>query len=83
MRFTIAAIALLAATTGALAQQQAPTFATTQVEGTQNVYIFRYQNHQSMFIVTPAGVIATDPISYGRPQAAKAYLDEIRKITKA
>jgi glyoxylase-like metal-dependent hydrolase (beta-lactamase superfamily II) len=45
--------------------------------------VFRYQNHQSMFIVTPAGVIATDPISYGRPQAAKAYLEEIRKIAKA
>jgi len=27
-------------------------------------------------------VIVTDPISYGRPQAAKTYLDEIRKITK-
>jgi glyoxylase-like metal-dependent hydrolase (beta-lactamase superfamily II) len=36
-----------------------------------------------MFVVTPAGVIVTDPISYGRPQAAKTYLDEIRKITKA
>ena len=60
-----------------------PLFATTKVEGTDNVYIFRYQNHQAMFIVTPAGVIATDPISYGRPQAAKTYIDEIRKITKA
>lgn len=60
-----------------------PAFATTKVEGTDNVYIFRYQFHQSMFIVTPAGVIATDPISYGRPQAATTYLDEIRKITKA
>jgi glyoxylase-like metal-dependent hydrolase (beta-lactamase superfamily II) len=60
-----------------------PTFATTKVEGTENVYIFRYQNHQSMFVVTPAGVIATDPISYGRPQAAKTYLEEIRKITNA
>ena len=58
-------------------------FATTKVEGTDNVYIFRYQNHQAMFVVTPAGVIVTDPISYGRPQAAKAYLDEIRKITQA
>jgi glyoxylase-like metal-dependent hydrolase (beta-lactamase superfamily II) len=63
--------------------QTPPLFATTKVEGTDNVYIFRYQNHQAMFIVTPAGVIATDPISYGRPQAAKAYIDEIRKITKA
>lgn len=56
-------------------------FATTKVEGTDNVYIFRYQGHQSMFVVTPAGVIVTDPISYGRPQAARTYLDEIRKIT--
>jgi glyoxylase-like metal-dependent hydrolase (beta-lactamase superfamily II) len=60
-----------------------PLFATTKVDGTDNVYIFRYQNHQAMFVVTPAGVIATDPISYGRPQAAKTYIDEIRKITKA
>ena len=58
-----------------------PPFATTKVEGTDNVYIFRYQNHQAMFVVTPAGVIATDPISYGRPQAAVAYVAEIRKIT--
>ena len=61
----------------------APLFATTKVEGTDNVYVFRYQNHQSMFVVTPAGVIATDPISYGRPQAAKTYIDEIKKVTKA
>ena len=47
-----------------------PMFATTQVDGTKNVYVFRYGNHQSMFVVTSAGVIATDPISYGRPQAA-------------
>ena len=58
-----------------------PLFATTKVEGTDNVYVFRYQNHQAMFVVTPAGVIATDPISYGRPQAAVAYVAEIRKIT--
>lgn len=60
-----------------------PLFSTTKVEGTDNVYVFRYQNHQAMFIVTPAGVIATDPISYGRPQAAKTYVEEIQKITKA
>ena len=83
MRITIAAVTLLAATAGALAQEKPPIFATTKVEGTENVYVFRYQNHQAMFVVTPAGVIVTDPISYGRPQAAKAYLDEVRKITKA
>jgi glyoxylase-like metal-dependent hydrolase (beta-lactamase superfamily II) len=60
-----------------------PLFATTKVEGTDHIYVFRYQNHQSMFVVTPEGVIATDPISYGRPQAATTYIDEIRKITPA
>ena len=53
MRPTTIAVALLAATTTAFAQQQAPTFATTKVEGTDNVYIFRYQGHQAMFVVTP------------------------------
>ena len=65
----------------ASAARRAPPFATTKVEGTDNVYIFRYGNHQSMFVVTPEGVIATDPISYGRPQAAVTYVDEIKKIT--
>jgi glyoxylase-like metal-dependent hydrolase (beta-lactamase superfamily II) len=37
--------------------------------------------HQSMFIVTPKGVIATDPIARYRPQAATTYLDEIKKVT--
>jgi glyoxylase-like metal-dependent hydrolase (beta-lactamase superfamily II) len=56
-------------------------FETKKVEGTDNVYIFRYGNHQSMFVVTGDGVIATDPISYGRPQAAETYVAEIKKIT--
>jgi glyoxylase-like metal-dependent hydrolase (beta-lactamase superfamily II) len=61
--------------------QQPPTFATTKVEGTDNVYIFRYLNHQAMFVVTSAGVIATDPIGYVRREAPTVYLQEIRKIT--
>jgi len=65
----------------AMAQAQAPQFATTKVEGTDNVYIFRYQGHQSMFVVTSAGVIATDPIGLRRPQAVKTYIEEIRKVT--
>jgi glyoxylase-like metal-dependent hydrolase (beta-lactamase superfamily II) len=59
-----------------------PLYATTKVEGTDGVYIFRYANHQSMFVVTKDGVIATDPISLRR-LAAKAYIEEIQKITKA
>jgi glyoxylase-like metal-dependent hydrolase (beta-lactamase superfamily II) len=83
--FSSMAAGLLAAVlvTSALAQTaQRPVYATTKVEGTDNVYIFRYENHQSMFVVTKAGVIATDPISLRRP-AAKAYIEEIRKITQA
>jgi glyoxylase-like metal-dependent hydrolase (beta-lactamase superfamily II) len=72
----------LLATAAQAQQQQQPPFATTKVEGTDNVYIFRYVGHQSMFVVTPAGVIATDPIGLRRP-AAKAYIEEIEKITKA
>ncbi len=56
-------------------------FATRKIEGTDNVYLFRYQGHQSIFIVTPQGVIATDPIGYLRPQAVKTYIDEIKKVT--
>jgi glyoxylase-like metal-dependent hydrolase (beta-lactamase superfamily II) len=62
-------------------QPKPPPFATTKVEGTDNVYIFRYGNSQAMFIVTSAGVIATDPIGYGRPQAVTTYVEEIKKVT--
>jgi glyoxylase-like metal-dependent hydrolase (beta-lactamase superfamily II) len=77
------AVLLALAAMPAIAQQQMPLFATTKVEGTDNVYIFRYQFHQSMFIVTPQGVIVTDPIGRYRPQAVKTYIEEIQKITKA
>src|ERR1700746_2122019 len=60
-------------------QPPPPPFATTKV--TDNVYIFRYGNHQSMFIVTPAGVIATDPISERR--AAQPYIDAVTAVAKA
>lgn len=62
-------------------QTARPPYATTKVEGTDNVYIFRNGNHQAMFIVTSEGVIATDPIAYGRPNGGQLYLDEIRKVT--
>jgi len=85
--FALALLACLPASM-TLAQTPAPApapplFATTKVEGTDNVYIFRYQGHQAMFVVTPAGVIATDPIGRYRPQAVTTYIDEIRKITSA
>jgi glyoxylase-like metal-dependent hydrolase (beta-lactamase superfamily II) len=58
-----------------------PMIATTKVEGTDNVYVFRHGNHQAMFVVTADGVIATDPVAYGPPNGGQAYLDEIRKVT--
>ena len=63
------------------AQPSRPPIETTKVEGTDNVYIFRNVNHQSIFIVTKAGVIATDPVAYGRPTGGQSYVDEIKKVT--
>src|SRR6202790_1379819 len=59
--------------------QNPPPVSTTKVDGTENVYVFRYGGYQSMFIVTPQGVIATDPSSYRRP--AKPYIDAIKAVT--
>jgi hypothetical protein len=88
------AAALIASALVAQAQQQAPAQApaaapaaapapppTATTKVADNVYIFRYVGHQAMFIVTPAGVIATDPISLRRP--AKPYIDAIQAVTKA
>src|SRR4051794_15435674 len=86
----VASIAAIIAIAPAAAQQpqqappqgqQRPPFETTKVEGTDNVYIFRNGGAQSMFIVTSDGVIATDPISYGRPTGGQTYVDEIKKVT--
>ena len=79
-----AAACVLAAAVCAPAWSQAPQrpqIETRKVDGTDNVYIFRNGGHQAMFVVTSAGVIATDPVAYGRPQGGAAYVDEIRKVT--
>ncbi len=84
-RLATALLAGVLAAAALPASAQAPTpppFSTTKVQGTDGVYIFRYQGHQAMFVVTPDGVIATDPVGERRPAAA-AYIAEIRKITQA
>lgn len=82
MRSIFAGVGVLGlALAGGTSVAQPPPFATTKVEGTDNVYIFRQGGAQAMFIVTSAGVIATDPISYGRPEGAATYVAEIKKIT--
>ena len=57
--YVVVAAVLAAACLGVVAHAQqpaAPPFATTKVDGTDNVYSFRYGNAQSMFVVTSAGV---------------------------
>ena len=76
---TIVFLSGLLAMVGTVSAQNAPATSTKKVDGTDNVYIFRYGGHQSIFIVTPQGVIATDPISYLRP--ATPYLDAIKAVT--
>ena len=75
----VAAAAIVIACASTASAQNPPATTTIKVDGTDNVYIFRYGGHQSMFVVTPAGVIATDPISYERP--AKPYIDAIKAVT--
>ena len=78
------AAALITVVVAPAAQAQQPTrpqIETKKVDGTDNVYIFRNGNHQSMFVVTTDGVIATDPIAYGRPTGGQHYVDEIKKVT--
>ena len=76
--FTLATLILMLMQAGVAGAQQSPPYETKKVS--DGVYIYRHMNHQAMFVVTPDGVIATDPIS---PEAAKIYVQEIRKITPA
>ena len=80
--YAIAGVVFGVTLLGGAVQAQQPPFATTKVEGTDNIYVFRYGNSQAMFVVTSSGVIATDPIGYGRPQAVTTYVEEIKKVTK-
>jgi glyoxylase-like metal-dependent hydrolase (beta-lactamase superfamily II) len=69
----IAAILLalsLAVPALALGQAQAPIREITQIKG--NVYRFRNNFHYSVFAVTPAGIIATDPINADAARWLKA-----------
>jgi glyoxylase-like metal-dependent hydrolase (beta-lactamase superfamily II) len=81
LRLILTAGLAIGLATAAQAQGARPAIETTKVEGTENVYVFRNQNHMAMFVVTPAGVIATDPVAYGKPQGGQQYLDAIRKVT--
>jgi len=73
---SVAAGLVLLAASSVVAQQpaQPPIREITKIAG--EVYRFRNNNHYSVFAVTPAGVIATDPIDAGAAQWLK---DEIAR----
>lgn len=58
------------------ADAQQADYATTRID--DGVYMFRYDSHNTMFVVTGEGVIAFDPISV---EAARVYKSEIARIT--
>ena len=51
------------------------SYETTRIA--EGVYQFRWQAHNGFFVVTPAGVLAVDPISM---EAAAQYAPEIKKV---
>ncbi len=68
--------ALLVITLFALpAVAQEPNFETTEIA--DGVYRFRYEFHNSLFVVAPKGVIVFDPIS---PDAAVHYAAEVQRL---
>lgn len=58
------------------AQQSRPADKITTLG--KDVYLFRHQSHQAIFIITPEGAIVTDPISLDAATWLKA---EIKKLT--
>jgi glyoxylase-like metal-dependent hydrolase (beta-lactamase superfamily II) len=70
----IAPVAVALASTAALAQQQEAQREITQVTG--DLYRFQNNFHVSVFLVTPEGVIATDPID---PEAASWLQDQVQE----
>lgn len=60
----------------AAAQQSRPADEITKLA--DDVYLFRHQSHQAIFIVTSKGVIVTDPIS---TEAATWLKAEIKKLS--
>jgi len=77
LRFGVVLVLLVALTAWAQAHTQAsapPVREITPIAG--EVYRFRNNNHYAVFAVTPAGIIATDPINAEAAQWLKAELQK-------
>jgi len=77
LRFGVVLILLVALTPWAQAQTQAPAPPVREITPIAGeVYRFRNNNHYAVFAVTPAGIIATDPINAEAAQWLKAELQK-------
>jgi glyoxylase-like metal-dependent hydrolase (beta-lactamase superfamily II) len=86
--YRLASFLLLAAVAltfpgGAYAQQTpaAPRPLAELTRLADDVYLFRYETYQALFIVTDDGVIATDPISLRNAAIAPLYKAAIASVT--
>lgn len=75
-RLTMSSVLLAVISLPVSAAGQASQYETTRIA--DGVYMFRYQSHNSMFVVTGQGVIVFDPISV---EAARVYRSEIERTT--
>lgn len=75
-RFLLIVGCLLAPIQEVTAQQTRPDDEITKLA--EGVYLFRHKFHQSIFVTTPKGVIATDPIS---ADAATWLIAKIKTLT--
>jgi len=77
LRFGVVLILLVALTPWAQAQTQAPAPPVREITPIAgDVYRFRNNNHYAVLAVTPAGIIATDPINAEAAQWLKAELQK-------
>ena len=86
MRRSFALLALLALgallPARSLAQEGTPASPADEVQQVaEDTYAFVSQGYVSLFIVTPEGVIATDPASQQGPERAGAYAEAIASVT--
>ena len=77
-RVLLSIFAAVTITTSASAQLPPGMKPFERTKIADGVYTFRYFFHRNIFIVTDAGVIATDPLN---PRAAKIMRAEIAKVT--
>lgn len=75
---------LIALPPGVYAQQGAgPQTVVELTHVADDVYLFRYDTYEAMFIVTDEGVIATDPIGLLNPAVPALYKAAIATVTDA